>query len=69
MPLEPLIIKDIRKALKTRNQSRERPSAILKLNDFYAFIREYVAVDNEDVSSLTELLDIQADVSNILSGR
>ena len=64
MPLEPKINDRIRKALKARSQSHVPPSAILKLDDYYKFVREHVSgVYDKDLAALTTLLDMQADVS------
>ena len=65
MPLEPKINDAIRKALKTRSQSREPANAILQLADFYEFVLQHVPlVELEDLPSLTTVLDMQADVSH-----
>ena len=67
MPLEPKINKRIRKALKSYIQSDFSSRAILKLEEFYEFLRQRVSdVIEKDMASLTTLLDMQADVCNFL---
>ena len=68
MPEEPRLNEKIRKALKKHHRSLS--TAIMKLGDYGAFVRQHTCTDwqpsAQELASLTTLLDDQADVSLLI---